>query len=61
MAKIKRFLVILVSGVGGIILTLSGLNLIQITGDLELYSGIALLVLSLLMYILPENNKKKEV
>ena len=50
MANIKKLFFVGVIGIGGLLLTLAGLNLIQLSETLILYSGIALLVTALLLY-----------
>lgn len=53
LGKFKKLILLLILGFLGILLTLSGLSLIQLSPSLVLYSGIILLVLSLILYFLP--------
>lgn len=46
----KVFLIVLV-GISGLLLTLAGLGLITLTPPLVLYSGIALLIMTGLIYL----------
>lgn len=48
---IKKFVLVGLTAVAGLLLTLSGLNLIEISGTLIFYTGLLLLVLSVLIYI----------
>lgn len=52
MHSIKKFL--LVGGIGliGILLTLAGLNLLQMSSSLVLYSGLGLFSIALIYYFL---------
>lgn len=50
MGKVKKNILVFALGVSGLLLTLSGLGLIQLSSPLILYSGIGLLVLTVLMY-----------
>jgi len=51
MKRIKKELFVLVIGIAGLLLTLAGLNLIQLSPTLILYSGVVLLVVSALLYL----------
>ena len=44
----------MLTGIAGLLLTLAGLNLIQLTQTLILYTGIALLFVALLFYVFRE-------
>lgn len=48
----KKVLLVSLAAVAGLLLTLAGVNLIQLSQTLILYSGIALLALSVLIYFL---------
>lgn len=48
--RFKKAILIILTGVAGLLLTLSGLGLITLTPPLILYSGIALLILAVLFY-----------
>lgn len=48
--RFKKAILIVLTGVAGLLLTLSGLGLITLTPPLILYSGIALLILTVLFY-----------
>lgn len=48
----KKLIFSILIGVGGFLLTLAGLNLIQLSQNLILYSGILFLVISILLYFL---------
>lgn len=67
MSGLKRLVLLLVTGTTGLLLTLSGLGQIELSRSLVLYSGIALLVLTVLIYIyskltgLKNSKKPKEV
>ena len=52
MDKFKKFIFALLTGVIGLLLALAGLNLIQVSGTLNLYTGVALLIISVLLYLL---------
>lgn len=52
MRNIKKLSFALLIGIGGFLLTLAGLNLIQLSQNLILYSGILFLVVSVLLYFL---------
>lgn len=48
--RFKKVILIILTGVAGLLLTLSGLGLIELTQPLILYSGIALLAMTALLY-----------
>ncbi len=48
----KRLFLVSLLVVSGLLLTLAGLNLISITSNLQLYSGVGLLVLALIYYFI---------
>lgn len=48
--RFKKAILIVLTGVAGLLLTLSGLGLITLTPPLILWSGIALLILTMLFY-----------
>lgn len=48
--RFKKVILIILTGVAGLLLTLAGLGLITLTPPLILYSGIALLILTVLFY-----------
>ena len=50
MAQIKKLIFVGLIGIGGLLLTLAGFNLIQLSQNLILYAGILLLVIALLLY-----------
>ena len=50
MQQIKKLFFVGIIGIGGLLLTLAGLNLIQLSENLTLYSGLALLGISGLLY-----------
>ena len=52
MDKFKKIIFALLTGVIGLLLALAGLNLIQVSNILNLYTGIALIIISLLLYVL---------
>lgn len=52
MHNIKKFFLVGLVGILGLLLTLSGLNLIQLSSNLVLYSGVGLLVLAAVYYFL---------
>lgn len=52
MSKLKKFILVTLTGLAGLLLTLAGFNLIQLSQNLILYAGIILLVLTVLMYFL---------
>lgn len=52
MGNLKKLLLVAVLVVAGLLLTLAGLNLIELSKNLILYSGIGLLVLAILTYFL---------
>jgi len=49
--KFKKVILIVLTGVSGLLLALAGVGLIQLTPILTLYSGIALLVMTVLLYL----------
>lgn len=49
--RFKKVILIVLTGVAGLLLTLAGLGLITLTPPLILYSGIALLILTVLFYL----------
>lgn len=49
--RFKKVILIVLTGVAGLLLTFAGLGLIQLTQPLILYSGIALLVLTVFYYL----------
>ena len=52
LGKFKKVVLVGLAAIAGLLLTLAGLNLIQLSQTLILYSGIALLVLTFLLYFL---------
>ncbi len=52
MEKIKKISFAAILGIEGFLLVLAGFNLIQLSQNLILYSGIALIVIAGLLYIL---------
>lgn len=52
LGKFKKVVLVGLAAVAGLLLTLAGINLIQLSQTLILYSGIALLVLTFLLYFL---------
>ena len=50
MQQIKKLFFVGIIGIGGLLLTLAGLNLIQLSENLTLYSGLALLGIAGLLY-----------
>lgn len=54
MGKFRDFIAVWLMGGIGLLLTLSGLKLIQLSSDLVLYSGAALLILAALINFLPK-------
>lgn len=51
MTKIKKIFFVGVIGIGGLLLSLAGLNLIELSETLILYAGIGLLVIAALLYL----------
>ncbi|MFA5933370.1 MAG: hypothetical protein WCV81_03870 [Microgenomates group bacterium] len=49
--RFKKVILIVLTGVSGLLLTLAGMGLIQLTPILTLYSGIALLLMTVLLYL----------
>lgn len=49
--RFEKLILIVLTGVAGLLLTLAGLGLITLTLPLILYSGIALLVMTVLLYL----------
>lgn len=49
--RFKKAILIILTGVAGLLLTLAGLGLITLTSPLILYSGIALLILTVFFYL----------
>lgn len=49
--KFKKLILIVLTGVAGLLLTLAGFGLITLTLPLILYSGIALLIMTVLLYV----------
>lgn len=52
LGKFKKILLVVLTGVAGLLLTLAGFNLIELSQNLILYAGIILLVLTALLYFL---------
>lgn len=50
LAKFKKTILFVLTGVAGLLLTLAGLNLIQLSQNLILYAGLTLLVVAALLY-----------
>lgn len=50
MEKLKKNILVFALGVSGLLLTLAGFGLIQLSSPLILYSGIGLLILTVFMY-----------
>lgn len=51
MGKIKRLVLVILTGISGLLLTFAGLNLIEISKELILYTGIVLLLVAILSYL----------
>lgn len=49
--RFEKLILIVLTGVAGLLLTLAGLGLITLTLSLILYSGIALLVMTVFLYL----------
>lgn len=49
--RFEKLILIVLTGVAGLLLTLAGLGLITLTLPLILYSGIALLIMTVLLYL----------
>lgn len=49
--RFKKVILVVLTGVAGILLTLAGIGLITLTLPLILYSGVALLILAVLFYL----------
>lgn len=49
--RFKKAILIILTGVAGLLLTLAGLGLISLTPTLILYSGVALLILTVFFYL----------
>ncbi|MFH0937620.1 MAG: hypothetical protein V1808_05020 [Candidatus Daviesbacteria bacterium] len=52
LARFKKAIFIISLGVGGLLLTLSGLNLIQLSQNVVLFFGFLFLILAALSYLL---------
>lgn len=52
MGRLKKFILVTLTGVAGLLLTLAGFSLISLSQSLILYAGVILLVLAVLMYFL---------
>lgn len=63
MARIRKFLSVTLTGISGLLLTLAGFNLIELSKSLILYAGVILLAAALITYIIPDGQReeKKEV
>lgn len=48
--RFEKVILVVLTGVAGLLLTFAGLGLIQLTQPLILYSGIALLTMTVLLY-----------
>ena len=48
--RFRKAILIVLTGVAGLLLTLAGLGLITLTLPLILYSGVALLIMTVLLY-----------
>lgn len=49
--RFKKIILIILVGISGLLLTLAGIGLIQLTQPLILYSGISLLIMTILIYL----------
>lgn len=49
--RFRKAILVVLTGVAGLLLTLAGVGLIQLTQPLIFYSGIALLILTVLFYL----------
>jgi len=52
MNQFKKVIFAILTGAIGSLLALAGLNLIQVSNILNLYTGVALLILAVLLYLL---------
>lgn len=52
LGKLKKVFLVLLVGIAGLLLTLAGFNLIELSQNLILYAGIGLLIIAGLMYLL---------
>lgn len=52
LGKFKKLILVTLTGIAGLLLTLAGLNLIQLSQSLILYAGMILLLISALIYFL---------
>lgn len=50
LGNLKKLLFVAIIGIGGLLLTLAGLNLIQLSQNLILYAGLVYLVIAALVY-----------
>lgn len=48
----RKVILVVLTGVAGLLLTLAGLNLIQLSPSLILYAGVGLLIVAVLIYAL---------
>lgn len=60
MAKLKRFLSVTLTGISGLLLTLAGLDLIELSKTLIFYAGVVLLAAALITYVLPDGRPVEE-
>lgn len=61
MHNLKKTLWVGLTGISGLLLTLAGFNLINLSPELVKYTGITLLIVSILFYFLPDNRSKVRV
>lgn len=59
MGKIKRLVLVSLTGISGLLLTFAGLNLIEISKELILYTGIVLLFVAILSYLFSGRSDKR--
>lgn len=52
LGRFKKFFLVALIGIAGLLLTLAGINLIQLSQNLILYAGIILLALAAILYFL---------
>ena len=61
MQSLRKTLWVGLTGVAGLLLTLAGFNLIGLSLELIKYTGVVLLIVSLLFYILPDTKPRVKI
>jgi hypothetical protein len=58
MGKLKKNIWVSLTGISGLLLSLAGFNLIELSPELVKYTGLSLLALSLIFWVLPDGRRE---